>query len=308
MPEPPVLFVVGDAESDRRGRLERRCADAASSHGLGPRFLERPRGAQDWRDRIVTEVRSAVDEGARLVVAVGGDGTIGAAAQGLWGTQAALGVVPTGAANLFARSLSIPFDLDSALEAAFLGRTRAVDLAVADGRAVVAMAGIGVDAAVVASTTTASKEALGWASYGLATLPHLFDRPRRFELRLDGGRATKVEAQSVIVANTGQLPAGLALSPMARADDGLLDVAVLAPRGPLGWLVLLFEMAQSGHLPVAAGRPGPLQARSVAISAEAALPRQVDGEALPPGRELAVQVLEAALSVRVPLAPPRQRP
>ncbi len=295
-----VLFVVREADGGRRGRLERRCTEAAVRHGYEPRLLESPQGAEDWRERIVTAVARAVADGVRLVVAVGGDGTVGATAHSLAGTEAALAVVPTGAANLFARALRVPFEFDAALSTAFLGSEREVDLAFVDGKAVVAMAGIGVDAAVVAATTSAAKEVLGWPGYGLATVSHLSGRAHHFEVQFDDGSTVAAEAQSVVVANVGTLPAGLALSPRVRVDDGLLDVAILAPRGPLGWAVLLSDMFRAGRLGIASARLAPRQTRAVTVSTESELPMQLDGEPIPPGRELAARIAEGALTTRVP--------
>jgi diacylglycerol kinase family enzyme len=295
-----VMYVVREADSQRRVRLERRCLEAAARHGYRAQFPQCPYARSDWREHIVGEVKSAVAEGARLVVAVGGDGTIGAAAEGVVETDAALAVVPCGAANLFARALGIPFGFEAALTAAFFGSDRSVDVAFANGRAVVTMAGIGLDAAVVAATTATSKNVLGWLGYGFATLPHLYDRPRRYEVRLDDGTALTVDAQTVVVANVGLLPAGLALSPWVRPDDGLLDVAVLAPRGPFGWAAVFWGMLQAGRRGVADRHLMLRQTCAVAISADRQLPRQLDGEPITPSNELAVQVAEGALTVRLP--------
>ena len=102
-----------------------------------------------------------------LVVAAGGDGTVRACAQALAGTQVPLGIVPLGTANLAARALGIPPRLGGSLAAAFGGHERRIDLAVAGaavgdagaragggaaGLTFAAMAGIGLDAEVVAAT------------------------------------------------------------------------------------------------------------------------------------------------------------
>lgn len=289
-----------EPDSERRARLERRCLEAAARQGFRGRFVEGSDGPSDWRAGIVDGVRSAISDGAGLVIAVGGDGTVGAAAQGVGDTGATFAVVPRGAANLFARALKIPFGFEAALAVAFDGSTRPVDLAFVNGRAVATMAGIGVDAAVVAATTAASKHAVGWVGYGLATLPHLLDHQHRFELRLDDGPAMTVRAQSVVVANLGVFPGGLVLSPRSRPDDGRLDVTALAPHGLFGWAAVFWGMVQAGHRHVVDGRLLTRQAGAVAITADVELPRQLDGEPVAASRELAVRIRQRALSVRVP--------
>jgi diacylglycerol kinase family enzyme len=102
----------------------------------------------------------------------------------------------------------------------------------------------------------------------------------------------------VVVGNAGLLPGGFSLLPRARLDDGLLDVGILAPSGPVGWLRVARRVLATG---------GPdrrelerHQARRVEIWAETELPRQVDGEMMLPGGSLAVTLLPRALTVRVP--------
>lgn len=292
--------MVREPDSERRARLERRFLEDAARHGYTARFPKGPYAPSDWRERIVGEVESAVAEGTRLVVALGGDGTIGACAEGVANTNAALAVVPRGAANLFARALGIPFGFEAALDVAFFGSEASVDIAWANGRVVVTMAGIGVDAAVVGATTATSKSVLGWLGYGLSTLPHLYDRPHRYEMQFDDGTVMTVDALTVVVANVGLLPAGLLLSPWTRPDDGLLDVAVLAPRGPLGWAAVFWGMLQSGRRGIPDRHLMSRQTHAVAISADGALPRQLDGEPIAPSNELDVRVAERALTVRLP--------
>ena len=85
--------------------------------------------------------RQAVSAGARLVFAVGGDGTVRACAQALAGTAVPLAIVPRGTANLAARALGVPARLDAALACGLRGHERRIDLATADGITFVAMAG-----------------------------------------------------------------------------------------------------------------------------------------------------------------------
>ena len=146
--------------------------------------------------------------------------------------------MPRGTANLVAHALGVPFGLEAALAVGFGGHERQVDLAVADGRTFVAMAGMGLDAAVVQATPALLKEHLGWLGYAVAGLSCLHGQPHEFEVRLDGGEPLSRRAQTVVVGNVGILPGGFVLLPGARLDDGLLDVGIVSPEGPLGWALL----------------------------------------------------------------------
>ena len=167
-----------------------------------------------WLDTTVaepgaTQARLAVASGARLVVAVGGDGTVRAVAAGLAGTDVELGVVPLGTANLAARNLGLPVgDLDALIDIAVFFSARPTDLAwvrttpcpsppetgppappggwarptLGSGHACLVVAGIGFDAALVAVTSPALKARIKWGAYALAALENL--RTPRMELSL----------------------------------------------------------------------------------------------------------------------------
>jgi diacylglycerol kinase family enzyme len=163
---------------------------------------------------------------------------------------------------------------------------------------VAAMAGIGLDAEVVAATPRLLKRQAGWAAYALAGVTHLLGPRHCFTVRLDDGEPLARRARCVVVGNAGLLPGGFVLLPRARLDDGLLDVGILAPAGPAGWLRVAHRVLTHS------GRDCPQlerhQARRIEIRAGTDLPREVDGEVIAPGRSLTVTLLRRALTVRVP--------
>lgn len=111
-----------------------------------------------------------------------------------------------------------------------------------------------------------------------------------------GGRPAG-STRSVVVGNAGLLPGGFVLPPDARLDDGVLDAGILAPSDPLGWAraarrVLTSSRRTDRHLER-------YQARRIEIHADAVLPREVDGEVIPPSRSLTVTLRQGALLVRV---------
>ena len=209
-----------------------------------------------------------------------------------------LAIVPLGTANLAARALGLPRRLDQVLAVAFRGRERRIDLAEADGMPYAAMAGIGLDAAVVGATPRLLKERFGWLGYAAAGATRLPGRRHEFTVRLDGGPPLTRRARSVAVGNAGLLPGGFALLPGARLDDGVLDVGILAPAGPVGWGRVAYRIITGGGHDD--GRLERFQARRVEIQTAADLPRQVDGEMIAPGRTLIIEVRPAALLVRAP--------
>ncbi len=308
---PSAVFVINRAlVRDPRG-FGRRCRAMAREYGWEPVLAETSPG-----ENGLGQARQAVADGAGLVFAAGGDGTVRACAQALAGTGVPLAIVPLGTANLTARALGIPARTDHAIEVGFRGRDRRIDLARAEvgdasqgggqaggagpGRATgilfAAMAGIGLDAAVVGAAHAPGKRRLGWVAYAVSGVAHLSLPPREFTVRLDGREPLVRRARCVVVGNAGLLPGGFVLLPEARCDDGWLDVGILAPSGVLGWprvagLVLTRSRRAGGQLER-------FRARRVEISAATDLPRQVDGEVIAPGRALAVSVCPGVLTVR----------
>src|ERR1700730_16627318 len=148
---PGVAFVVNGSLVRGGGRLLALCGEAAARHGWRAEFLVTEK-AEDG----VTAASSAALDGIDLVVAVGGDGTVRGCAEGLARTGVPLAIVPHGTANLLARTLRIPGHPRAALGVALAvtpgtgGVDRTIDLAVADEVPFTAMAGMGLDGAVVA--------------------------------------------------------------------------------------------------------------------------------------------------------------
>jgi diacylglycerol kinase family enzyme len=286
--------VVNPSRAGGLDRLRRHCQRTAAEYGWAPpRFVLTSKA-----DPGAGLARSAVEAGAGLVICVGGDGTVRECAQSLAGTGVPLAIVPVGSANLAARALRVPAGLDAALAVAFGGRDALIDVATADGVVFTTMAGIGLDAAVVGATPDAVKRLAGWPAYAGAAVSQLLRRPATFTVRLDGGEPLTRRARSVTVANSGALPGGFVILPDARIDDGVLDVLILAPSGPAGWVQVGMRVAV--HSRACDQQLERHRAREVAIHADVELPRQIDGEVVTSGRSLTVAVRPGALLVRVP--------
>ena len=244
------------------------------------------------------QARQALEDGADLVVVAGGDGTVRSVGTVLAGTGVAMALLPSGTGNLLARNLGIPLEVGAAAAVAAHGATRAVDVGRSDdGECFLVMAGTGFDAAMLRDTSDRAKVWLSWAAYVLAGTRHLRGPLATYDLLLDGVQVRR-QGRGVLIGNVSALQAGLELLPGARVDDGLLDVAVLAPRGLRDW----FRLARR----VGIGRaPGEQvlerwTARSVTVRSSPAQPVQYDGDLVETDVVLSCRVEPAALLVRVP--------
>lgn len=242
------------------------------------------------------QAAEAADAGVDLVMAAGGDGTVTACAAGLAGLPVPLAILPAGTGNLLAVNLGVPLDLAQAIEVALTGVDRKIDLGVANGRPFVAMAGLGVDAKMLRSTTEAAKKRFGYAAYVVAALRHVADPPLRITVRTDAGRAKKYSATGIIVGNVGWLHGGIRLMPDAQPDDGLLDVAVLTSAGVVSSIMLGLRilLRREGAQVVRASF------RSLRIRVDREHLWQLDGEVVGTTKELKVGIHHEKLLLRVP--------
>lgn len=243
--------------------------------------------------------RSAVRDGAAMVVACGGDGTVNAVAEALDGSGVTLGVLPLGTGNLLAGHLGIPSGLDDAIAVLTEGSDRRLDLGAVGDRVFVGMAGLGLDAAMIADSGEQLKARIGWLAYVPSIARHLSDRGLRVWLRVDGRRIRHRRVKALIVGNFGRLHGGIDLMPQAAPDDGLLDVVVLEPSGRLsGWLAVLVRLLTRRD-----GRNiSRYQGRSVLIRTRGPVPLELDGDAYRTANSLSVRVKPGALLVRAPAA------
>ena len=243
------------------------------------------------------QARMAVEAGVDLVISCGGDGTVTACAAGVAGSGVPLGVLPAGTGNLLARNLGVPLNLDAALAVALTGDERRVDVGVANERPFLVMAGIGIDAAVLAGVSEALKARAGWHAYALSALRHLWDRLTRVELRVDGGPPVRRLASGVVVGNVGTLQRNLRLLPDAVPDDGVLDVVVLTAWGVGAWLGVVADLLL---LRRKTSRLTRLTCRDLIVETRRPRPWEADGDVGGVGRLFHVTVHPGDLLVRVP--------
>lgn len=331
---PLVAFVANPSKPDvaaLRARVVKACSE---------RYLPEPLWLETTvEDPGVGQAREAVERGAKLVVAVGGDGTVRAVAEALVHTDVPMALLPLGTGNLLARNLDIPVgDPAAAIATALDGKDRTIDVgwiavqrwAAADAEGpdeevtgpaadpdpdpdpdrehiFLVIGGVGFDAAMVASTDEDLKAKVGWIAYFVAGVQHLHGRRSRVRVKLDGRAWQELRLRSLLVGNCGKLPGGLQLLPDAVLDDGWLDIAAIDTRGGVaGWAQLLGEVVLQGFglrnpLPAARiGRIDHTRARAVEMQLSGGEHVQLDGDVLGRVAELTARVDPGALVVRVP--------
>ncbi len=262
--------------------------------------------------------REALAAGADVLVAAGGDGTVRAVASVAVEEGTPFGVIPLGTGNLFARNLGIPMnDPGTALRTVLDGVNEAVDV----GRLTVTresgdereylflvLAGVGIDADMVAGANERLKRRLGWWAYFYALIRYPASTRMRASVTVSGLEPFTGKVRTVLIANCGRLPGGLVLVPDARVNDGALDVATLDARGGVaGWAELAGQVVLQGTkastltLPEGwrVGRIDHARGASVDIVMEVPQRVQADGESL--GRAISVRAVvdPGCLTVRV---------
>jgi diacylglycerol kinase (ATP) len=239
-------------------------------------------------------------DGEPVVVAAGGDGTLNAVLQGLAGSVTALGVIPAGTMNVFARELGIPYgNLDKAFEVIEQGFIREIDLFAVNGSPFIQMAGLGFDASVIEETTWESKKMLGPLAYLLAAVKVLGEKPPTMELRTSDGR---IEAGVAVLAGNGTLYGGqFPLFRNASNQDEMLDVLVFKESGYRLVFDSLTSLARGGV--DLSDSVVHLQADDFRVRCEREFPIQVDGELLGREDEVHFMPMERRLRVLAPVNP-----
>ena len=245
----------------------------------------------------------AVREGVDLVLGAGGDGTIRVICAGLAGTGVPFGLIPAGTGNLLARNIGIPLDEAAALDVAFDGMDKPIDLVrltVDDGTPdyFAVMAGVGIDAVIMEGTDPNLKRAVGSAAYFVSAAQHANHPALHATITVDDQPEIKRRAHVIVIGNVGILQANIQLIPGARADDGVLDVLVASPRTVRDWVrlttqVLTRRRREDDQLDRLTGH-------KVMIKVEERDQYQVDGDTVGECNTMIAEVLPGALTLRVP--------
>jgi diacylglycerol kinase (ATP) len=275
-----AIFLVNPASANgstakRWPRLQQRAREL----GLDGEALlsERP-------GHLTELARSAAGEG-RLLVVVGGDGTLNEVVNGLVGTNAEIAVIPNGTGQDFGRTHEIPTRFDDAVRVALTGSPRQIDLgravfrALGGGEASRVFANVGsagMSGAVARRANSTSKRLGGRATFYYA-LVREFVGWKNTEVTVsfdDGERRGRMH--DVIVANGCWHGGGMKLAPDAHPDDGLFDVVLIGDVSKLDFVTTSPKLYHGGH--VGHHRVEVVRSAALTIEAESPIPLELDGE------------------------------
>ena len=242
--------------------------------------------------------KQAVENGAKKVVVLGGDGTIREVASALMHTNVPLGIISCGTGNDIIRPLKIPNDPLAALEIALGGEVRQMDAAMANDLLYFNVAGFGFDVDVLRYVEIYKKRmkngSLAYMRGLLAALLHL--NSRKTTITWPGG---SMEAQVLIIAagNGTHFGGGMMVTPKADPFDGLLDICVINNVSKLNAYLILPKFLKGEHLTTKYVTY--FQTTELTAVCEPASLLDVDGDILP-GTPVTFKILPKALSVVVP--------
>jgi diacylglycerol kinase (ATP) len=270
------------------GRVDRLFNEAGVEHEI------RVSGsAHDLEERA----RAAADDGAKIVAALGGDGTVGLAANGLLGSGATLAVLPSGTADDFAHGIGIK-DLPAAVRAIVAGSTAEIDVvrvtAGVTERHYVNIAGCGFDSEVNEAANAMRIKLGATGTYVAAMLKTLSRfRPAWFRIELDD-EVVEGAHMLVIVSNAVSYGGGMKVTPEASIVDGLLDVCLLAELSKGSFLRTFPKVFRGTHVDHPAVRI--VRAKRVRVEADRRVMVYADGERVGPAPAV-FDVLPGALPV-----------
>lgn len=264
------------------------------------------RGACDWleyeirpcnsKEELDGVIAGAARERFDVVYAVGGDGTVHEVAKRLIAMPLALGILPTGSGNGFARHVGLPSEPRASLLACRGGRIETIDTAKVNGLPFVGVMGLGFDAWIAdrfaASTTRGLQTYVRVALRGYTTY-----QPEEYALSIDGVE-TRGTAFVLAVANSSQYGNNARIAPLASLQDGVLDVVAIR-RAPLWRAPAMIMRLFAGTLHRSGGVDA-MQGREITIRRGSSGPAHLDGEPVTLPETLHVRIRPRSLRVLVP--------
>ncbi|MFA5051710.1 MAG: diacylglycerol kinase family protein [Patescibacteria group bacterium] len=263
---------------------------------------------QRWTfDTVVTKAPGEAVELARrangqyeVVVAVGGDGTVNEVATGILGSNAVLGIIPTGSGNDFALTIGLTKNIHKNLKVLNNAGTRTIDIGRVNGdRYFINGIGVGFDGEVASRVRKFLKYARGFSAYVLAVLRTLITyRFRVVRISIDGHEVYHGSLFFVATCNGTRYGGGFRVAPMAKIDDGHFDICLVKKTGRWYALRHLPKFTRGKHLSMPEVHM--LTGHDIVIESAEGLAAHVDGELLPRQNHYRITIVPKSITIISP--------
>lgn len=290
-----IAFIINPVSGSKETQKEKRKL---------PKLIMQTLDDEQWLPNITfTEYAGHATElafqyarmGFDAVVAVGGDGTVNEVARGLRDTKTALGIIPMGSGNGFARHLNIPIKPQKALEMLNHSEPISVDYGLANGRLFVSTCGTGFDALVADNFAGSNKR--GFMTYLQNVLKEAFSyQPQTYHLVGDGLDVTH-KAFLITFANANQWGYEALIAPKASVQDGKMDIMLMSSHALLVSASLALRLfagsIDDSHF------MDTLRAKEVTLEREEVAPFHLDGDPVEMPKDIHIKIVEDGLRVLV---------
>lgn len=232
----------------------------------------------------------------RIIVAVGGDGTVNEVARGIVGTDKVLGIIPCGSGDGLALHLGISRHYRQALKTILKGDIQKIDSGLINDKPFFSVCGTGFDAVVSERFAKSGKRGLkNYIKLGLKTWMDY--TPENYKIEIDGN-AFEIEASLLTIGNSSQWGNNAKIAPLADISDGMLDMTAVDRFSAIEMPALAFQL-MTGQLDKNS-RVHCYRGRHIKISRPSGGPAHADGDWFSAGTELDIRILPQSLNVLVP--------
>ncbi len=236
----------------------------------------------------------AIDDGANIIVAVGGDGTVNEVAGPIIGTGVTFGVIPMGSGNGLARHMNISRNIEKSLSLISAQNTKLIDTCSINGKSFVSIAGVGFDAHVAELFDKGSRR--GFFGYSrIVASEFLKYKSKKYHLIFDNGEEMSQRALFIVFANSNQFGYNITIAPEASLVDGLMDICIVnKPKIynlPYIANLLLFRKIESSSLVKI------IKAKKVVVTRKKKRVVNIDGEPIKFNKKLEVTINPLSLNI-----------
>lgn len=247
--------------------------------------------------------KRAIELDMERIVVAGGDGTLRSVVEAVADHDVVIGILPIGTGNILARNLKLPVNnLESCAHRSLSKSEYQIDLGIAkvfDIHGIshefyfTGIAGLGMDARLMAATDKKRKRQIGWIAYLEASMRFLPLKFERFEVVIDDQPPRVLKSYSLLVGNAGWLPGAISMMPDARLDDSRLDMAAIGPRKIWNWVDFISRVTWQNKVvrPLALGRRWldatanvktleNFKGKRISLTPKSPAPLQIDGDPL----------------------------